>query len=173
MQKGMIEESDREMYEYAFQITAEAGLFVLFCFLMALHMHMLVDGLLFFIIFVPLRSYAGGLHMDTFKACFLLSCLAFSGVLLLARYIEIPGCFSFLVLLSLEFTIYWLYPVENKNREVDREENAWFKRKLRSFLLLDFFLALACLAFYKERYLLLMGATFLLIAISMIIAKAK
>ena len=33
MQKGMIEESDREMYEYAFQITAEAGLFVLFCFL--------------------------------------------------------------------------------------------------------------------------------------------
>ena len=173
IRKGMVEESDREMYEYAFQITVEVGLFAVVCFVIALYVNMLVEGLLFFIIFVPLRSYAGGLHMETFKSCFCLSCLAFSFVLLTVGYLEIPGLFSISFLLLLEFIVYTLSPVDNENREVDEEEDTWFKKKLRNFLFFDFCMAVFCLLLRKERYLLLIAATFLLIVISMLAGKSK
>lgn len=64
IRKGMIDEADRETYEYGFTITIEVGLFVLFCLFMMLYLHMSAEGILFLIVFAPLRSYAGGLHLE-------------------------------------------------------------------------------------------------------------
>lgn len=173
IQKDMASESDREMYEYAFEITAEVGVFAVACVVLALCLHMFWEGILFFIIFIPLRSYAGGLHMKTFISCFCLSCLVFSGVLLAARYLEVPGCFSITILLLLEIIVYKLYPVENANRDVDEEENVYFKRKLKVFLLLDYMIAVICLILRNDRYLLVIAVTFLLIVVTMIAGKCK
>lgn len=173
IRKGMAEESDREMYEYAFEIAAEMGLFAATCIVIALCLQMFWEGILFFALFIPLRSYAGGLHMETFTSCFFMSCLAFSGVLLAARYIEIPGSFLIITLILLELIVYRLYPVENANRAVDEEENAYFKKKLKKFLLLDYAIAVICLISKNDKYLLVVTATFLLIIITMIAGKYK
>lgn len=173
IQKGMIEESDREMYEYAFELMAEVGLFAMVCIAIAVYLQMVVEGIFFFLIFIPLRSYAGGLHMETFRSCFCLSCLVFIGVLLSVRNIEISGNFSITVLLLLEFIVYKLYPVENVNRVVDEEESIYFKKKLRLFLFLDFLFAAVCFILGKERYLLLIMTTFLLVVITMVAGKCK
>lgn len=173
IRKGMAEESDREMYEYAFEIAAEMGLFAATCIVIALCLQMFWEGILFFVLFIPLRSYAGGLHMETFTSCFCMSCFAFSGVLLAARYIEIPGTFLIITLILLEFIVYRLYPVENANRTVDEEENAYFKKKLKKFLLLDYAIAGVCLISKNDKYLLVVTATFLLIIITMIAGKYK
>lgn len=173
IRKGMAEESDREMYEYAFEIAAEMGLFAATCIVTALCLQMLWEGILFFVLFIPLRSYAGGLHMETFTSCFCMSCLAFFGVLLTVRYIEIPGGCLIIILCLLEIAVYMLYPVENVNRDVDEEENVYFKKKLKGFLFLDFLIAIICLLLKKDRYLLVATATFLLIVITMIAGKWK
>lgn len=102
IQKGMVKEEDRELYEYGFTMTIEVGLFVLSCLFISLYLHMLMEGILFFLIFAPLRSYAGGLHLDKFRSCFILSCLTFSGILLIVRYVHIPMLFSFIALFILE-----------------------------------------------------------------------
>ena len=64
IQKGMVKEEDRELYEYGFMMTIEAGLFVLSSLFVSIYLHMVKEGILFFLIFAPLRSYAGGLHLD-------------------------------------------------------------------------------------------------------------
>lgn len=173
IRKGVAEESDREMYEYAFEIAAEMGLFAVACIVIALYLQMFWEGILFFVLFIPLRSYAGGLHMESYTSCFCMSCLAFSGVLLAARYIEIPGWCLIIALLLLEIVVYRLYPVENANRAVDEEENAFFKKKLRGFLFLDFAIAAICLILKNEKYLLVVTATFMLIVLTMIAGKCK
>lgn len=173
IRKGMVKEADRELYEYGFIITIEAGLFVLFSFLVSLYLHMFMEGILFFIIFAPLRSYAGGLHLDKFHSCFILSCLTFSGILLIVRYVHIPMLFSLISLFILEFGVYVLYPVENVHREVDSEENRYFQKKLKFFLVFDLLIALICVIFKKEHDIFLIAITFFMIVVTMILGKYK
>lgn len=173
IQKGMVKEEDRELYEYGFMITIEAGLFILFSLFVLLYLHMIKEGILFFLIFVPLRSYAGGLHLDRFYSCFALSCLTFSGILLIVRCVHIPMLFSLVGLVVLEIAIYALYPVENINREVDSEENSFFKTRLKIFLVIDFVIATICVAFKNECFVFLMAMTFFIIVITMILGKYK
>lgn len=122
---------------------------------------------------MPLRSYAGGLHLDRFYSCFALSCLTFSGILLIVRCVHIPLLFSFVGLVVLEIAIYALYPVENINREVDSEENSFFKTRLKIFLVIDFVIATICAAFKNECFVFLMAMTFFIIVITMILGKYK
>lgn len=173
IQKGMVKEEDRELYEYGFTMTIEEGLFVLFCLFVSLYLHMLMEGILFILIFAPLRSYAGGLHLDKFHSCFILSCLTFSGILLIVRYIHISMLFSFIALFILEAAVYALYPVENINREVDNEENRYFKKKLKIYLAVDLLLAVICAVLKKECYVFLISVTFFMIVVTMILGKYK
>lgn len=173
IQKGMVKEEDRELYEYGFTITIEAGLFALFCLFVALYLHMLKEGILFFLIFAPLRSYAGGLHLNKFRSCFVLSCLTFSGILLIVQYVHIPMLLSLIGLVVLEIAIYVLYPVENINREVDSEENSFFKMKLKLFLVIDFVIAVICAVLRNECFVFLIAVTFLMIVVTMALGKYK
>lgn len=173
IQKGMVKEEDRELYEYGFTMTIEVGLFVLSCLFVSLYLHMLMEGILFFLTFAPLRSYAGGLHLDRFHSCFILSCLTFSGILLIVRYVHIPMLFSLIALFILEAAVYALYPVENINREVDGEENRYFKKKLKIFFLVDLILAIICAVLKKECYVFLISVTFFMIVVTMILGKYK
>lgn len=173
IQKGIVDKSDMDVYEYGFTITIEVGLFVLFVLFISIYLNMIIEGILFFIIFAPLRSYAGGLHLDKFHFCFILSCLIFLGILMLVRYIYIPIILSFIIFFILEVSVYILYPVENINREVDDGENQYFKKKLKKFLVLDLIIAVMCIALKNDRYILLVMITFLMVVMTMIIGKYK
>ena len=173
IQKGMVKEEDRELYEYGFMMTIEAGLFVLSSLFVSIYLHMVKEGILFFLIFAPLRSYAGGLHLDRFYSCFALSFLTFSGILLIVRHIRIPMLLSLIGLVVLEIAVYALYPVENINREVDGEENRYFKKKLTIFLAVDLLLAIICAVLKKECHVFLISVTFFMIVITMILGKYK
>lgn len=171
--KGMVNEDDRNIYEYGFEITIEVGLFMFFCFFSALCLRMLLEGILFFIIFAPLRSYAGGLHLKKYYRCFALSCLTFLGVLLLVRYIQLPMEISFIALLILSMFVYLLYPVETINRKVDDEENRYFRRKLRCFLLVDIIIAVVFIILKYTSELFLITITFAVVVITMLIGKSR
>lgn len=173
IRKGMVEKQDRNIYEYGFTITIELSLFVIASLLITLHLHMFSEGILFFVIFAPLRSYAGGLHLEKYHSCFVLSCLTFSSILIIVKYIHFPIYFSLIAVLLLEIVVYALYPVENVNREVDREENAYFRKKLKKFLFLDMFISAVCVALKKDSYILLITVTFLMVVVTMILGKYK
>lgn len=171
--KGVIKEEESAEYVYGFTIALEMCLSLIFSFFIAYKLHTIVEGVFFFIIFIPLRSYAGGLHLNQYYKCLALSCLTFSAVMLISRMLTGNMAYELIAFLILELIIYALYPVENVNRTVDLKENAYFKRKLEKYLLIDFVIALALFLLDKERYLLSITATLFLVAITMTIGKIK
>lgn len=171
--KGMVNEEDRSMYEYGFIITMEVALFAIFCLIMTLHLHMFIEGILFFVIFVPLRSYTGGLHLEKYYSCLILSCITFSGILIVVKHIQMPMWVSVVVLFVLTIFVYMLYPVENINRKVDREENQYFKTKLKRFLFMDMLIAVLCIILKSDSELFLMATVFTVVVITMLIGKYK
>ena len=56
--KSMVDEADREVYEYGFVITLEVGLFLVASLFIALKLDMVLEGIFFFVIFhhcVPMQ----------------------------------------------------------------------------------------------------------------------
>ena len=173
IKKGMAEEKDREVYEYGFVVAMESGLFVLACIIASLYLHMIVEGGLFFMIFVPLRSYAGGLHLNKFYSCFALSCLTFWAILMVARNAHMPIVATAIIIEILEICVYLLYPVENINRTVDSGENRRFRKRLEKVLFMHLAIAIVCVVLNYERYIVVIAATYVMVVITMIIGKWK
>lgn len=169
--KGMVDENDREIYEYGFMLSLEAGIFILFCFLMTVFLRMYVNGILFFVVFAPLRSYAGGLHLKRYQSCFILSCLTFSAVLLITKYVHIPNFILGVTLVALEILVYCIYPVENTNRKVDESEDRYFKERLGKFLVFDLIIGMVCVVAGRSDYLMQIVVIFFVVVITMIIGK--
>ena len=66
---------------------------------------------------------------------------------------QAPQIPVFLLVIAFGAAVYILYPVENKNRKVDEEEDRYFRKKLCIFLGLHFGLAAFCLAMGWDKYL--------------------
>lgn len=58
--KGVVKEEERKVYEYGFQTGLEVSLSFLISILIAALGHMLLEGLLFLAIFIPLRLMREG-----------------------------------------------------------------------------------------------------------------
>lgn len=173
IQKGTVKEDERELYEYGFQIAIEAVLCIVTCFVISLILHTIPEGILFFVIFVPLRSYAGGLHLDNYWSCFSLSCLTFFAIMMVGKYLTISIHIAFVILLLLELAVYKMYPVENINRVVDIDEDKHFKKKLQQFLLVDSIIAIICIVSGWHTYMQTIVFTFMMVTITMAIGKIK
>ena len=171
--KGMVKEEERSIYEYGFVVAMETGLSLIIIFFVAGILHMVVEGILFFIVFIPLRSYAGGLHLEHYWSCLALSCLTFSVILLLTKFAIMPTYIVFFIIVFLELLVYCLYPVENINRKVDAVENEFFQKRLKKFLLIDMLIVGICIALKNNSYLILIMTTFFMVAITMLIGKYK
>lgn len=171
--KGMIQDEQRNEYEYGFGVVLEAGIALIVCFVIACMFHTVVEGILFFIIFIPLRAYAGGLHLNRYWSCLLLSCLTFSVVMLGTKYYSWSCTYELIAISFMLLLISFMYPIENKNRIVDKDENKYFKKKLLRFLVIDYFISLVCVVCKRESYLLLITITLFMVVITMLLGKIK
>ena len=171
--KGVIKKEESTEYVYGFTVALEMCLSLIVSFIIAYKLHMIVEGIFFFAVFIPIRSYAGGLHFKQYYLCFILSCLTFSTVMLISSLLTWNMVYELIIFCALELIIYVLYPVENVNRIVDSEENAYFKRKLEKYLLVDFVIALIFFILKKEKYLVLIVVTLSLVIVTMSIGKIK
>lgn len=173
IQKGTIEEEEREIYEYGFSIATEMLLCILVCFSTSMILHTFVEGILFFAIFIPLRSYAGGLHLNNYWSCFSLSCLTFFIIMMLGKYLEFPIYIALIIFFLLEIVVYNLYPVENINRIVDADEDKQFKKRLKQFLIMDGTLAIVFAIVGWSKYLQTFMFTLVMIVVTMVVGKCK
>lgn len=173
IKKGVVKEDEREVYEYGFLVALEMLLCLITCFIISVFLHTIPEYILFFVVFIPLRSYAGGLHLDNYWSCFFLSCLTFFAIMILGKYLKLSIHVAFIILVLLEFAVYSMYPVENVNRVIDIDENKQFKKRLQQFLLVDGIIGIVCVIFDNCAYLKIIDLTFFMVVITMAIGKCK
>ena len=61
------------VYQYGFQIGLEMLCCFVTCLSIAIYMHMIPEFAIFTGIFMLLRTYAGGVHLNSFGSCFICS----------------------------------------------------------------------------------------------------
>ena len=66
---GVVSEESYAIYQYGFQIGIEMLSCFLVCFGIAIYLHMIPEFLVFTGSFMLLRTYTGGLHLNSFTRC--------------------------------------------------------------------------------------------------------
>ncbi len=171
IEKQVIDEADREVYQYGLLRGVEMLGNIVICTLMALSLDMLLEGIFFYIFFIPLRSYAGGLHLKNYISCFVLSLFTFVAILLLAKWCVLPVYLLIIVFGLLVGALMFMYPVENVHRDVTEKENLYFRKKLKVFIILDIIFIIICIILKKYSIILLADLVILLVDFTMIIGK--
>lgn len=125
---GAVSKELYAVYQYGFQIGLEMFCCFSVCLLIAIYLQIIPEFLIVTGIFILLRTYAGGVHLDSFGACFICSVIVQTAALLIGiNYPMQIRCAWFIIALN-AILIYKLSPVESTNRELEKEEKAHCKK---------------------------------------------
>lgn len=119
---GVVPVESYAVYQYGFQIGLEMLCCFVVCLSIAVYLHMIPEFIVFTGIFMLLRTYAGGVHLDSFGACFTCSVVVQIVVLLINSKYSFSVITAWIIILTSTFLVLKSTPVENVNRELDSEE---------------------------------------------------
>lgn len=171
IEKQVIDEADREVYQYGLLRGVEMLGNMGICMLIAWWLDMVFEGLFFYIFFIPLRSYAGGLHLKNYISCFILSLFTFIAILMLAKWCVLPRYLLIAAFGGLVGALMYLYPVENVHRRVTETENQYFRKKLKLFVAVDAVIMIVSLAIKNYSIAMVADLVVFLVVLTMIIGK--
>ncbi len=121
---GAVSKELYAVYQYGFQIGLEMFCCFSVCLLIAIYLQIIPEFLIVTGIFILLRTYAGGVHLDSFGACFICSVIVQTAALLIGINYPMPIRYAWFIIALNAILIYELSPVESTNRELDKEEKA-------------------------------------------------
>lgn len=172
IKKG-VAQKDYDVYQYGFLSALEIIFSFIISLIIAIRMNMIFESCIFFLIFIPLRTYAGGLHLEKYLSCLLLSCLTLVVVLIIVKNISIPMHVTLISSIAIILLIKFLYPVEHVNRPVDKEENNFFERKINKIMITDTLISVMVFLLKWNKIALLLTITLAVVGITMVLGKIK
>lgn len=160
-------------FKYVMEFALEMAAGILASAAIAVAFDMEMETAVFLLIFWVLRSYAGGIHLDRFSHCFLFSTGVIAGAMALVKYCHPPlGLPSVLFFIGI-VAFFATEPESDKNREVNREEDLFFKRRLRQFLFIIMAAYLIVAFTGSTRYAFIIALAVDVVYVLMILGKVK
>ena len=167
----IITEDSYDIYQYGFQCFLEVSASTVCSIIIAIILHMLPECLFFFLFFIPMRSYSGGLHLKTYLSCFIGSCLILTSALLAVKYFTIPLFVSFVLYVLSNILIIFIGPVNHPNREVSSQDNLTFTRRTYLTVFLSFVVTIYLFLTENTKYMFLLALIFMLVSITALIGN--
>lgn len=171
LNKNVISKEHYDIYVYGFQSALETTVSFMAAFLISLILKAVPEFLFFSFFFLLMRSYTGGLHLKTCKACFVSSCVILIVAILATRYIHIHYGVSLAIYLASILVIIATGPVDHPNKKIDESDNIRYKLKSNIILVISLFTAFFLFATKNTHYLELEAITFVLIAVTGLLGK--
>lgn len=132
---GVIDEEDRELYEYGIEITIEHLINVITCTVLAIITGEILAYVVLILSFMKLRNYAGGIHASSFVKCYVCSTLVILAALLFIKYKLISILIYRMVASISTIYLFVCQHGETENRVVSEMERKVYSRKKRIILI--------------------------------------
>jgi len=174
----VIKESDKDIYEYCFQVLLMNLLNYGTILVLAIACRRIAETILYVIGFLIIRKQSGGFHLSTPFRCYLASVFSYLLFILLLTIVQAswikPICLSSIVF---SFLIIWHYaPVADKNKPFSIGEYDRYRRNSR--LIISLFVVLNLVVYFVrvvniQVYMLPLNMGILFAAVSLLSAKLK
>lgn len=147
-ENGITDPSLTEVYRYGIEITLSSILGIVLVTLTGAIFFSVWDAAVFLLTFIPIRSYCGGYHANTYLACNLSMICTFSAVALCAEHLA-PSVYHIALSGVAGACIVLLFcPVENRYKPLDKHQKK--KCKLISLVFLEALVCVCSALYYAE-----------------------
>ena len=117
IEEGILRENERNIYNYCFSCIIEIFINLMSVLFISILLQKVIESLIFMLIFIPLRSTAGGFHCSTSTRCYVLSISIYISVILLYPYITFVSIYAIVGICAINLLIVMLLsPVESSNK---------------------------------------------------------
>lgn len=131
---GKVQPENQELCRYGIQQIFSILLNLLTTMIIGLGFGMLWQSVLFLLVYIPLRSYAGGYHAETPFRCYLFSVGMIIAVLAVLKYVS-DGDWVYGISAVGSGCILWIFaPVEDRNKPLDALEQCVYRKRTRLLL---------------------------------------
>ena len=125
---SVVEEVDRELYVYGFFLLITRFFFFLVTFAFGGLLGIPLESVIFYIVFILLRSYAGGVHAKTEMACTVWTTLAMGISVALIKVLEDVSMNIVPLLLVGDLCLYLFSPLDSREKPLDASEQRRYKK---------------------------------------------
>ena len=145
--RGIINEEDYSIYNYGFLSGLELSFCLCICSIISGIMDAFYEGIILWVIFLCVRSYAGGVHLKRYRHCLICSCVVYSVILMLNRWKTLNSniSLSLCCLCTLAIVVF----SSLQTYDIDEQEHSYFSSKLIRRLVLIVFISVV---FYKCKF---------------------
>lgn len=141
---------ESEIYLFGIHQGIMSAINIITTIIIAAIMHMLLEGVVFILAYMPLRSYAGGYHARTERTCYILSAVLSFTLLSVCKVIDMNWLLLFFLILS--FLIIWfISPVEDSNKPLENIEIIVYSKKCKKIIILEMMVLIACYLLQFDR----------------------
>ncbi|MBQ8800074.1 MAG: accessory gene regulator B family protein [Lachnospiraceae bacterium] len=170
---GTISREDKEIYVYGMQQGMIALLNLGTTILLGMVFGKLLECIVFMVAYMPLRSFAGGYHAKTAIRCYIFSIVMMSAVLWVMRYVMYSGLVCGCLTAIFGSMIWFLVPVEDRNKPLDDVEKVVYRKRARGILLFEIVIMVISLLLNDKRIAICMMMVFGIMAIMLLLGQWK
>ena len=171
----IIENQQAPIYQYGFEILISSAITCMIAVGLGIAFKCLFASLLYFGMFVVLRSICGGYHANTYWQCNMVFFFVTTIVLALFRFLPISK-FNELhyCIIALSILITAVYaPVENKNKPLTKKQKTIFRIIGIGMTMLIALISCLLLIKLRNSYCILIDAALLVVAVSMFVTDPR
>ena len=171
---SIIQSSTKEVCAYGlrqiFSTILNAGTMLLIGFLM----QMLIEAILFTVIYIPVRVYAGGYHASTPQRCWAFSAIMLWIALCIVKYTP-QMYFWVITTLSLIacIVVFLLSPVEDRNKRLDEKEHHVYHIRAIVVMTIEAVAAILLFVFHFKQFVLVLEIAWCSLAVMLLLGKGK
>ncbi len=128
-EENIVPSDKLELYRYGFQQSMILTLNFLTSIIIGIVFGKALESLFLLMVYMPLRSYAGGHHSDTSEKCYVTSSMIMLIWILLLKFqlLSTSCCVIILIIGVIISTL--LSPVEDKNKPLDKDEVRIYRKR--------------------------------------------
>ena len=164
---------DKEIYRYGIQQGMIALVNLGTTMIIGMVFGKLLESILFMTAYIPLRSYAGGYHAKTAVRCYFFSIVMISAVLWVMRYVTYSGLICGCLTAISGSVIWFLVPVEDRNKPLDDVEKVVYRKRARGIVLAESILSFLTMFCSWERLGMCITLVLCVLALMLLLGKWK
>lgn len=175
IQHQIIDNQQAPIYQYGFEVLISSVITCVIIVALGIIFKRLFTSLLYFGMFVVLRSICGGYHAKTYWQCNLVFALVTVLVLSLFRFMPISqfkGMHYCCIALSILITAIYA-PVENENKPLTKQQKTIFRILGTAMVVLLALISCLLMIKFQNSYSILIDTTLFVVAISMFVMDPR
>jgi accessory gene regulator protein AgrB len=171
IQEKIIDKEDQDIYLFGFNLFLKYLVSTVFAILLGVMNHSLKEVLITILLLLPLRSYAGGIHLKKDSLCLICSVAIIQLIVLINRLHPFNLVVSMFLSLVSCLLMDLIGPVDNKNKPLDNFEKGVFKNRLQKVLLVQLILFFTMILLNQKELVTLITLCFCVNLFSMLLGK--